>query len=168
MQSNVAVPILETCLPYVQANIIIGKETTMTKRKKGIRFYKRYAVLNCTHFRAKKVFRGYFLHGLCTKNAYVRKRTDCQVESKSWWEKCEKRIAFHHHRLTTIFIHSDTYFHQSLKIYKFMKINYLITGAGLLCLAIAGFLVSPQVGFFVTGLCILSFGLIFDLDRLWT
>ncbi len=47
-----------------------------------------------------------------------------------------------------------------------MKINYLITGAGLLCLAIAGFLVSPQVGFFVTGLCILSFGLIFDLDRL--
>jgi len=47
-----------------------------------------------------------------------------------------------------------------------MKINYLITGAGLLCLAIAGFLVSPQVGFFVTGLSILSFGLIFDLDRL--
>ena len=30
----------------------------------------------------------------------------------------------------------------------------------------AGFLVSLQVGFFVTGLCILMFGLIFDMDRL--
>ncbi len=47
-----------------------------------------------------------------------------------------------------------------------MKINYLITGVGLLCLAVAGFLVSPQVGFFVLGLCILMFGLIFDMDRL--
>ena len=47
-----------------------------------------------------------------------------------------------------------------------MKVQYFITGVGLLCLSIAGFLVSPQVGFFVTGLCILSFGLIFDLDKL--
>ena len=47
-----------------------------------------------------------------------------------------------------------------------MKLNYLITGAGLLSISISGFIVSPQVGFFVAGACILAFGLIFDMDKL--
>ena len=47
-----------------------------------------------------------------------------------------------------------------------MKINYLITGAGLLCLAIAGFLVSPTVGFFVLGTSFLLFGIVFDREKI--
>jgi len=47
-----------------------------------------------------------------------------------------------------------------------MIINYSISGAGFICLAIAGFLHSFAVGFLVLGLSLLCFGIIFDLERL--
>jgi len=47
-----------------------------------------------------------------------------------------------------------------------MIINYSITGAGFICLAIAGFLHSLAVGFLVLGLSLLSFGILFDMEKL--
>ena len=51
------------------------------------------------------------------------------------------------------------------KVYKFMMINYLITGTGFLMISIAGFLVSPTVGFFVLGTSLL-FGIVFDREKI--
>ena len=45
-------------------------------------------------------------------------------------------------------------------------INYLFVGAGMLSLVIAGFLQSPVLGFLVLGICTISFGMVFDWDRL--
>ena len=47
-----------------------------------------------------------------------------------------------------------------------MIINYLITGTGFLMISIAGFLVSPSVGFFVLGSCLLMFGIVFDREKI--
>ena len=47
-----------------------------------------------------------------------------------------------------------------------MIINYLITGTGFLMISIAGFLVSPTVGFFVLGTSFLLFGIVFDREKI--
>ena len=47
-----------------------------------------------------------------------------------------------------------------------MIINYSITGAGFICLAIAGFLYSLGMGFLILGFSLVAFGLVFDMERL--
>jgi hypothetical protein len=47
-----------------------------------------------------------------------------------------------------------------------MIINYAITGAGFLCLAIAGFLYSLGMGFLILGFSLVAFGLVLDMERL--
>jgi hypothetical protein len=47
-----------------------------------------------------------------------------------------------------------------------MIINYSILGTGFICLSIAGFLYSTAMGFLILGLSLLSFGAIFDMERL--
>jgi len=47
-----------------------------------------------------------------------------------------------------------------------MIINYAITGAGFLCLAIAGFLYSLGMGFSILGFSLVAFGLVLDMERL--
>ena len=47
-----------------------------------------------------------------------------------------------------------------------MIINYAITGAGFLCLAIAGFLYSFGMGFLILGFSLVAFGLVLDMERL--
>ena len=46
-----------------------------------------------------------------------------------------------------------------------MKANYFITGAGMLSLVVSGFLASLATGFLVLGICLVTFGLIFDMDK---
>ena len=47
-----------------------------------------------------------------------------------------------------------------------MMINYLIVGAGMLSLTIAGFLSDIGIGFFVLGANLVVFGLVFDKERI--
>lgn len=47
-----------------------------------------------------------------------------------------------------------------------MMINYLIVGAGMLSLTIAGFLANIGTGFLVLGLSLVLFGLVFDKERI--